>query len=61
MMILYPVNVTRDSNGLLLVTLPDLPEVAAVGEEESEALHQAAEVLEVAIGERLDVKIRNAA
>ena len=60
-MILYPANAMRDSNGLLLVTLPDLPEVAAVGEEESEALHQAAEALEVAVGERIGVKIRNAA
>ena len=40
-MFLYPANVIRDSNGLLLVTLPDLAEVAAVGEEQSEARRQA--------------------
>jgi antitoxin HicB len=48
-MLNYPVTLTPDTNGTLLVGFPDFPEANSVGEDESEALTNAVEALEVAV------------
>jgi antitoxin HicB len=45
---LYPVKLIRDTNGQFLVTSPDIPEMAAVGDDEAEALREAADAMETA-------------
>src|SRR6266487_6239606 len=37
-MLRYPVKLTRDDNGTILVTAPDLPEVSTFGEDATDAL-----------------------
>ncbi|MFM0739744.1 type II toxin-antitoxin system HicB family antitoxin [Paraburkholderia xenovorans] len=48
-MLSYPIELTPDSNGTLLVTFPDVPEAITVGESEDEALVQALDALEAAL------------
>ncbi|WP_347467494.1 type II toxin-antitoxin system HicB family antitoxin [Burkholderia stagnalis] len=45
-MLNYPVALEHDDNGTLLVTSPDIPEMAAVGENVDDALVQALDSLE---------------
>lgn len=48
-MLNYPVTLTPDTNGTLLVGFPDFPEANSVGDDEAGALKNAAEALETAI------------
>jgi antitoxin HicB len=50
----YPLKLTRDDDGTLLVTCPDLPEVTSFGETRDEALRMGAAAVEEAIAARLD-------
>lgn len=43
--LIYPIELTPDTNGTLLVTFPDIPEAVTYGEDESEALLQAEDAL----------------
>ncbi|MGH6954377.1 MAG: type II toxin-antitoxin system HicB family antitoxin [Alphaproteobacteria bacterium] len=52
-MLAYPVLLTRDDNGTLLVTFPDVPEAATFGKDESQALRRAADALETAFMGRM--------
>ncbi len=45
----YPVQLTADSNGSFLVTCPDIPEMASVGEDKISALKEAVDGLETAL------------
>ncbi|TAM04148.1 MAG: type II toxin-antitoxin system HicB family antitoxin [Paraburkholderia sp.] len=47
-MLSYPIVLTPDSNGTLLVTFPDVPEAITVGESEEDARAQALDALEAA-------------
>jgi antitoxin HicB len=47
------VKFTRDSNGTVLVTAPDLPEVATFGEDTSDALGRAADAIATALQGRI--------
>jgi antitoxin HicB len=44
----YPITLTTDS-GVFLATAPDIPEMAAVGDNEAEALREAVDALETAL------------
>lgn len=55
-MLSYPVKLTPDSNGTLLVTFPDIPEAISVGDDETEALVNAEEALEAALEIYFDEK-----
>lgn len=48
-MLNYPVTLTQDTNGSLLVSFPDFPEANSVGDDESEALINAIDALETAL------------
>jgi antitoxin HicB len=48
-MLSYPVTLTPDTNGTLLVTFPDIPEATSVGDDEDEALLNALDALETAL------------
>lgn len=48
-MLRYPVDVIQDTNGTYLVTCPDIPEMASVGEDIEEALLEAEEGLQTAL------------
>lgn len=48
-MLRYPAEITKDTNGTFLVTFPDIPEAASVGEDLEEALLEAEEGLAVAL------------
>ena len=52
-MLRYPVKLARDSNGTLLVTAPDFPEVVTFGEDEGDALMRAADAIATAIQGRI--------
>jgi antitoxin HicB len=52
-MLAYPVRLTEDDNGTLLVTCPDFPEVTTFGENESDALRHAVDAIEEAIAARM--------
>ena len=43
---MYPVILTPDKNGTVLVTCPDLPEVTIFGEDEEDAIGRAADAME---------------
>ena len=45
----YPVTLTPDDNGTVLVTFPDVPEAITFGADEDEALLQAVDALESAL------------
>jgi len=49
----YAVELTPDDNGTLLVTVPDLPEVATFGEDEEVALGHAIDAIATAIQGRM--------
>jgi antitoxin HicB len=55
----YPVSLSRDDNGTVLVAFPDIPFAHTFGEDEDDALLRAADALEAAfvaiIGDRDDV------
>ncbi|NHZ98060.1 type II toxin-antitoxin system HicB family antitoxin [Massilia sp. CCM 8734] len=48
-MLNYPITLTRDTNGTLLVGFPDFPEAHSVGDDKEDALINAVEALEVAL------------
>lgn len=48
-MLRYPITLTPDTNGTLLVGFPDMPEANSVGDDEGEALLNAVDALETAI------------
>ena len=50
----YPVVLTPDDNNTVLVTFPDFPEAATYGDDEDEALLNAADALRAAIAARMD-------
>ncbi len=49
----YPLLLTPDDNGTLLVTCPDLPEVTSFGETEQEAIEHGQQAVAEAISARL--------
>lgn len=49
----YPVVLTPDDNDTILLTCPDIPEVAAIGADEDEALLNAVDAVEDAIADRI--------
>ena len=49
-MLRYAVKLTRDDNGTMLVTAPDLPEVSSFGEDATDALVRAADAIATALG-----------
>jgi antitoxin HicB len=53
-MLAYPVELTPDTNGTLLVTFPDLAEATTFGEDEAEALLRAVDALETVLAARID-------
>jgi antitoxin HicB len=50
---MYPIVLESDDNGTLLVTCPDLPEVASFGDDREDALRHAADALEEALAARI--------
>lgn len=48
-MLRYPVEIIQDDNGSYLITCPDIPEMASVGEDLESALLEAEEGLETAL------------
>jgi antitoxin HicB len=52
-MLRYPVKLTKDDNGTLLVTAPDLPEVATYGNDVAAALVHAADAIATALQGRI--------
>ena len=50
---MYPVTMTPDDNGTLLVTCPDLPEVTTFGDDRTDALRHAADAIEEALAARI--------
>lgn len=48
-MLRYPVEIVPDDNGTFLVTCPDIPEMASVGDDIDEALLEAQDGLEAAL------------
>jgi antitoxin HicB len=49
----FPVKLTPDNNGTLMVTAPDFPEVATFGVDEADALVRAADAIATAIQGRI--------
>lgn len=49
----FPLDLTPDDNGTILVTCPQLPEVITFGETSVEALHHGREAVEEALGARI--------
>ena len=47
-MLRYPVKLTRDTNGTILVSFPDVPEAHTFGKDREEALARAIDALETA-------------
>jgi len=52
-MLRYPVKLTPDDNGTILVTAPDLPEVSTFGEDTADALRRAADAIATALQGRI--------
>jgi antitoxin HicB len=52
-MLRYPVKLSRDDNGTIMVTAPDFPEVVTFGEDEADALSHAADAIATAIQGRI--------
>ena len=48
-MIKYPVSLTADTNGTILVSFPDVPEAHTFGDDEEEALLRGVDALETAL------------
>jgi antitoxin HicB len=55
-MLRYPVKLTPDDNGTLLVTAPDLPEVSTFGEDASDALVRASDAIATALQGRISAR-----
>jgi antitoxin HicB len=55
-MLRYPVKLTRDDNGTILVTAPDLPEVSTFGKDATDALVHAADAIATALQGRITVR-----
>lgn len=53
----FPVRLTPDDNGTLLVTCPDLPEVTSFGEDDADALIRAADAVETALQGRINDRL----
>jgi len=49
----YPIVLTPDDNGTLLVACPDLPEVTTYGDDEEDALQRACDAIEEALAARI--------
>jgi antitoxin HicB len=52
-MLRYPVKLKRDTNGTVLVTAPDFPEVVTFGEDDVDAVARAADAIATAIQGRI--------
>ena len=52
-MLSYPVKLTPDDNGTILVTAPDLPEVSTFGADKADALVRAADAIATALKGRI--------
>ena len=52
-MLSYPVKLTPDDNGTILVTAPDLPEVSTFGADKADALVRAADAIAAALKGRI--------
>lgn len=52
-MLRYPVTLKKDSNGTLLVTAPDFPELVTFGENKADALMRAADAIATVIQGRI--------
>lgn len=52
-MLRYPVKLTKDDNGTLLVTAPDLPEMATFGDDVADALARAMDAIATALQSRV--------
>lgn len=50
---MYEVILRPDDNGTILVICPDLPEVTTFGEDETDAVHRAADAIEEALAARI--------
>lgn len=48
-MLRYPITLTKDSNGTILVTIDDLPAANSVGDDEEEALLNASDAIATAL------------
>ena len=53
-MLKYPVKLSCDTNGTILVDFPDVPEAHTLGEDEGEALMHAVDALETALSMYID-------
>lgn len=53
-MLRYPVKLSEDTNGTILVAVPDIPEAHTFGEDEAEALMQAVDAIESALSMYVD-------
>ena len=53
-MLRYPVTLTRDTNGTVLVHFPDVPEAITFGDDADEAMMQAVDALETALSIYID-------
>jgi antitoxin HicB len=53
-MLRYPIHLKRDTNGTMLVQVPDVPEAHTFGEDEEEALMHAVDALETALSLYVD-------
>ncbi len=49
----YAVKLTKDDNGTILATVPDIPEAITFGEDQEDALARAADAIETAIMARI--------
>lgn len=52
-MLRYPVKLSRDSDGTILVTAPDLPEVTTFGDDTGDALARASDAIATALQGRI--------
>jgi antitoxin HicB len=53
-MVQYPVRLSRDTNGTILIEVPDIPEVHTFGDDEDEALMHAVDAIETALSMYID-------
>jgi antitoxin HicB len=49
----YPITLTKDTNGTLLVGSPDFPELVTFGQDKEDAIHHARDAFITAIGFRM--------
>src|SRR5436305_12547650 len=55
-MLRYPVKLTRDADGTILVTAPDLPELTTFGEDATDALARAVDASATALQGRITAR-----